>query len=198
MNTSRYGFDDFLGLRAQDFADVRLVAFAGVSGSGKTSCMDFLTRIHADYAGADAFHINPGMANSGFAGGMVLPETRRLLCADDVLRLSEFADVLGFIRRGGRAVITTHLPVAVLRTARLFGPVRVFRTDSDAAKLTRWLDARRIGYSRDVLATYMARYRASYTDLRLILEHTGETVNFDRAFHSFHKFCRIDACPERG
>lgn len=186
-------FDDFLKLRAQDFTDVRLVAFAGASGSGKTSCMDFLARNHADYAGAEIFHINPGKA-----GRMQVPETHRLLCADDVLSLREFTAVLGFLRRGGRAVITTHLPVGVLHTARLFGTTRIFRTDRDTAKLSRWLDERRIACSPDVLRSYAARYRASYTDMRLILEHTGETENFDRAYHAFHKFCRIDHCPERG
>ena len=187
------GFDDFLGLRAQDFSDTRLVAFAGVSGSGKTSCMNFLSRIHADYAGADVFHINPGDA-----GGVMTPGTHRLLCVDDVVTMGEFAAVLGFVYRGGRAVITSHLPVAVLQAARLFGKARIFSTDRDAAKLARWLDAQGIGYSTGVLRAYTARYRASYTDMRLILDHTGETGDFDRAFHDFHKFCRIDPCPERG
>lgn len=193
MSNRIHGFDDFLGLRAQDFADVRLVAFAGASGSGKTSCMDFLTRIHADYAGRDAFHINPGLS-----GGIELPGPHRLLCADDVVTMAEFGAVLSFLRRGGCAVITTHLPHTVLQAARLFGRARIFRTDRDATKLSRWLEARRIDCSPQVLADYVARYRASYTDMRLILEHTGETASFDRAFHSFHKFCKIDPCPERG
>lgn len=193
MMEMRHGFDDFLGLRAMDFSTARLVAFAGVSGSGKSSCMDFLTRIHADYAGADVFHINPGRA-----GGMQLPGPHRLLCADDVLTMAEFAAVLGFLRRGGRAVITTHLPRSVLQAARLFGPAHILRTDRDTAKLSRWLDARGIGHTRAVLADYAARYRASYTDMKLILEHTGETADFDRAYRGFHKFCRIDPCPERG
>lgn len=178
-------FDDFLALDSRDFATMRLVAFTGVSGSGKSSCLSHLIKHHLSYAGCRLHLIRPGEEP------MTLPSTDQVLCLDEIITTTELIVLLGFLARGGRAIVATHLPIALLQLARFFGPACLMRTDRDGAKLGRHLAARGIGFTQAALDAFVARHGASYTTMQLILEHTREQKDFDRAFCHFNAFCRI-------
>ena len=44
-------FDDFLGLEGEDFRQTRLIVFAGISGSGKSTALKFLCDHHPAFSG---------------------------------------------------------------------------------------------------------------------------------------------------
>ena len=178
-------FDDFLALSRRDFTHTRLVAFTGVSGSGKSSCLNHLINHHPAYAGCSVHLIKPGVEP------MVLPSTDQVLCLDEIITTTEFIVLLGFLARGGRAIVASHLPMTMLQLARPFGRVCLMRTDRDGAKLGRHLAAQGISFTQAALDAFVAHHGASYTTMQLILEYSSEQNDFDRALCRFHAFCRM-------
>ena len=47
-------FDDYLGLGREAFRRTRLIVFAGISGSGKSTALKFLCDHHPEFAGGSS------------------------------------------------------------------------------------------------------------------------------------------------
>jgi len=158
-------FDNFLNIQNGDLDHIQLVIFTGVSGSGKSTYMKHIAQHH----------------NS----------QKDILFMDDITRIRDLFKITPQLVRGQRIVMGSHLPICVLRFLRMFGTQKIYRTDLCAGKLKRFLSAQNIRFSNNVLHRYIKNYRSNYTDMRLMMEHTQETKNFDKAFHRFQSYCQI-------
>jgi hypothetical protein len=165
-------FDDFLGLERRDFSAHRVVAFVGESGSGKSTAIGFLLEHHRDFLRAEVH---------------VVDEARIV----DLLRLWQP------IARGSRVLLASHAPAWIVRAALPFPGVSVFETDRDAGKIARYLGRRGVAASKQAVTAYVRRFRATYTDVDLILERFPGRP-FDAALARFERFCVLERAAQAG
>jgi len=192
-------YDDFLALLHQDLSDVRLIAFCGKSGSGKSTAIQFLFENHPDFAGIHPFIIQSHRTGWRCRSRMLLAGTffvRESLArdcwvvVDEIVSLADVLGVAGLLMRGKRVVMASHVPPTCLQPLCILGKYKMFRTDHGAAKLARYLKKQRVVFSQGVLDRFVKKYGATYTDLDIILERTREP-NFDQAFARFERLCSI-------
>ena len=179
-------FDDFLGLAGQSFDGVLLVVFVGESGSGKTTAMKYLETEHPSYSGRECqwVQILPGV---GFS---VVPNAASVTFVDEIRSIRDVWRLFRSARRGARLVVASHVGGWAFLPFRLFGRVRVFRTDRAIAKLERYLQAQGVTYTAESLKRFASIYGATYTDLEIILERSGRR-DFDAALRKFETFDRL-------
>ncbi|QDU89670.1 hypothetical protein Pla175_30640 [Pirellulimonas nuda] len=177
-------FDDFLGLRASTLHGVRLLVFAGVSGSGKSTAMRFLEREHPRFRGMPSTVLGPHPTPAALDG------SRRFVLVEEVHRPAELKGVARLLRLGHTVAVASHLPLAWYTPFRLAWRCRFFQTDRDAAKISRYLTGRRVRFTEAAVADYCRRYGASYLDAAHILERFP-LDDFDRAYGAFQRLCRI-------
>lgn len=158
-------FDNFLNIRSGDLDHIQLVIFTGVSGSGKSTYMEHIAQHHNNY--------------------------NDILFLDDITRIRDLFKIIPHLIRGQRIVMGSHLPIAALRFLRIFSTQKIYRTDLCAEKLKRFLSAQNITFTNNILHRYIKDYKSNYTDMRLMMEHTQETRNFDKAYHRFQSYCHI-------
>jgi len=178
--------DDHLELLDRSFAGVRLVVFTGMSGSGKTTCIDLLQAEHPEFADQPCSRIGP--APIDWDRARVQTE---LVVIDELLALREVGRVVSLLRRGHRVIAASHLPVAWVRAVDLVWKTEHFHTDRTYQKLVPYLDRRGVRSSPDALREYAASFGANYTDLDIILAHTGYD-DFDRALARFQQTASIE------
>ena len=87
-------FDDFLGLRGLELRGVRLLVFAGVSGSGKSTAMRFLEREHPQFRGMRGAALSPESAPDA------LGDSRRFVLVEEVHRPRELKAVAQLLAAG--------------------------------------------------------------------------------------------------
>ncbi len=185
-------FDDFLGLRGRELRGVRLLVFAGVSGSGKSTAMRFLEHEHPQFRGMRSVALSPASTPDA------LGDSRRFVLLEEVHRPRELRAVAQVLRRGHTVAVASHLPLAWYAPFRLAWRCRFFQTDRDAAKISRYLNRRRLRFTEAAVADYCRRYRANYLDAAIILERFP-LGDFDRAYGAFQRLCRIERTRiERG
>lgn len=184
MNT--FAVDDHLRLLERSFTDTRLLVFTGMSGSGKSTCIDLLLGEHPDLA--DLPYSRVGPAPIDWSATTIDTE---LVVVDELLELPELAHIASLLRRGHRVLAASHLSPLWVRAFGLFWPAEHYRTDDDTAKLITYLDRRGVPASDAAVRRYAAAHGANYTDLEIILEHTG-CDDFDRAFARFQQTASIE------
>lgn len=182
-------FDDFLGLRSCAFDGVRLLVFAGVSGSGKSTAMRFLQREHPQFRGMPSTVLGPSTALNAPR------DTRRLVLVEEVRQPGDLRAIGWLLRSRHTVAVASHLPLAWYTPFRLAWRCRFFHTDRDTAKIARYLTRRRIGFTEAAVADYCRRYRASYLDAEHILERFP-LDDFDRAYSAFQRMCRMERVPQ--
>lgn len=158
--------DDFLGLLARDLSRVRTLVLHGRSGSGKSTLLRHVLRVGAVEFGGDPVVLDARPMRWEEARGL----RDRTVLVDEVLELREVRHVAGLVARGCRVLVASHVGPWAYWPLRPFGPVLALATDRDPAKLARYLAARGIRASPEVLRDYTRRYGATYTDLEIILE----------------------------
>jgi len=162
------GFDDALALADRDFRGVDVLVLCGESGSGKSSAIRFLMHRHAH------FRDDP--------------------CLRVIEELRSWRDLRHlFVAwwRGQRLLVASHLPVAAHRCLGVLMRTRVIALDRHPQKISRWLDARGIGYSEAAVTCFCAKFGANYSDAELILQHAG-AIDFDQALGRFLRQCRLE------
>jgi hypothetical protein len=179
-------FDDFLGLAGQSFDGVFLVVFVGESGSGKSTAMHYLETEHPSYAGRGCrwVRIAPGSSLS------IIPNDAPIIFIDEIRSFGNLCRLFRSARRGARLVVASHVGGWAFLPFRLFGRVRIFRTDRAIAKLERYLQAQGVTFSAESLKRFASIYGATYTDLEIILERSGRR-DFDAALRKFETFDRL-------
>lgn len=181
-------YDDFLGLSAIDFSRSRMVLFHGVSGSGKSTAIRFLTDRHRDFE-SSTFQFRAGPPFARHVG-----PSAPCLVVDEILRPVDLVRVLPSLLRSRVSLVATHLSPLWFIPLRIAGAQKIFRTDRGVGKLARWLERRGIEASEVALARYEAMFRANYTDLEVILERCP-SERFDESLRRFERFCTIENTP---
>jgi hypothetical protein len=181
-------FDDAYGLSAANFGGVRLIAFCGVSGAGKSTAIDYLCRRHRDFRQRPALVVAPADAAT-----TAIPE--QCVVVVEELRKPPELRVLGtLLRRGATVLAASHLVPAWFTPFRLWAPTRCYRLDKDWRKIARYLQRRQIVYSEGAVQRYCQRYGANYIDVDVILERCP-APRFDDALARFERFCDVRRCP---
>jgi hypothetical protein len=180
------GYDDFLNLKTAQFRSFRLVVFTGVSGSGKTTAIQWLIDHHHD------FHDRPVSRVAGGGLDWAVPNVDDgLVVVDDIIRLKELAKVIRLLLRGNQVLLAAHLHPACLVPLRMVWPAHIWRTDLNREKLERHLQARHIEFTRAAVDSYCDEYGSSYLDMAHILERYPG-CSFDHALRLFRKYCRLE------
>lgn len=179
-------YDDHLGLDSRDFAGVRLVAFHGISGSGKSTAIGRLLSHNPAFRGLPRSHITGARIDWSCerpAGELVV--------LDECKSLRDLAGLVGLLRRGHRVLAASHLPLASSRALGRIWPTVARRTDDDPRRIERYLAARGVRFDRPRVEAACRRFGASYAAADLILAFDGGR-DFDRAYERFIRCCRVE------
>ncbi|MFP6620065.1 MAG: hypothetical protein VB877_12015 [Pirellulaceae bacterium] len=182
--------DDYHQLMGLDLTSTRLVVFQGMSGSGKTTAIDYLCKHHDQFRGRS-------VRTFRLAGPRCLlpPLREQLVVLDDVRFLRQLLPLGRLLRRGNTVLVASHLLPVYFMPWRLRWPSRVFVMDQDEAKIERYLARKEVGFSREAVLQYCRLFGANYLDVDFILERRPGN-NFDEALAHFLKFCELDLTPD--
>ncbi len=187
MRRVREGHDDFLGLASRSFTGIGLVVFTGISGSGKSTALEFL-RHHPDFSGPDWVAVHRGRE------GLRFPRCRGSVVAiDELLTLGELRPLAGLLRHN-RVLVASHLPRACFLPFAGTRRIRLFRTDLDRGQIARLLARRGIRFSAAAVEDYCRGYGANYLDLEHIMERWPGN-DFDRSYAAFRRLCCLRRTP---
>lgn len=180
------GFDDFLELKTASFRSTRLAVFTGVSGSGKSTAIQWLIQHHPDFQNRPIERV--------IGGGLdwTVPTVENgLVVVDDLIRPRELYKLIRLLMRGNQVLLAAHLHPAWFAPLRIGWSTQLWRTDVNREKLARHLKAERIEFTQAALDSYCAEYGSSYLDMNHILERYPH-CSFDRALRLFRKYCRME------
>jgi hypothetical protein len=180
-------FDDSHRLDAADFSRTRLVAFCGMSGSGKTTAIRRLCETHRDFCDRAAVVVAPAEAACAADRGA-------LLVVEEVRRPSEVRQLWPALRRGATLLVASHVRPAWFAPLRLAAPIRTYAVDDDWRTIARHLERRGIPHTPEAVREYCRAYGANYVDADLIVERYPEE-SFDQALVQFQHHCRIQLAP---
>ncbi len=178
--------NDHLNLLGRSLASVRMIVFTGMSGSGKSTCIDLLLAEHPEFAGRE--HTKIGPAPIAWSGAD--PPTE-LVVVDELQRFAELRHVARLLRGGHTLIVASHLHPAWLRLFNMKWPVDHFYTDRSTDKLQRFLEEQGVRFSPERVREFGQAQGANYTDLEIILEHSGGK-DFDLAFERFRRSAWIE------
>ena len=178
-------FDDHLGLLERSLSDRRLIAFTGMSGSGKSTYIDALLAGHPEFRDRPVTRVGP----TPIDWTSVRPTTA-LVVIDEVARSGEVVRLASLLAGGHTLLVASHLPERLLRLLGARWPTLALRTDGTPAKLARSLERRGITFSPDLLSHFVATYGSNYTDLDIVLEWGGG-ADFDVAYRRFRRTASI-------
>jgi len=188
MNLKTRSYGDFLGLSDHRFADERLIVFTGMSGSGKSTAIDYLLENHRDLVGVDYERVDskPLIFDEGYES--------ELIVVDEILEWRSLAPVWRLLWRGHRVIAANHLPEGALKTFLAPWRGRYFCTDDDPSKIAAYLDALGVAASDHAVKRFCTRYGANFTDVDIILERFPD-LDFDTALGRFERFCKLELEP---
>jgi hypothetical protein len=184
-------YDDFLDLRSQSFRNVRLIVFAGVSGSGKSSAIEFLRQRHPDFVGKPFVTLLRTEAGLHFRRA-----SQSVVWIDEVNHPYELKGVARLMRKN-QVVIATHLPLAWYLPLRTIYRTRICRTDRGEEKIARFLHQRELEFSAAAVRHYCRSHGANYLDIQHILERCPDS-SFDRSYALFQRLCKLRKTPWGG
>ena len=179
-------FDDFLGLEQETFRRTRLIVFAGISGSGKSTALKFLCDHHPEFAGGSSQWV--WMLEKTPEVGSI--HGNRLVVVDEIRDPRQLPTVARLLRQNQTIAVASHLNAAWFWPFRLAGPCRHYSTDRDCAKIGHHLSRRGISHTAGAVTEFCRRHGSSYVDLDCILErHPGRSL--DQALHLSRKLDRL-------
>lgn len=181
-------FDDAYRLDAADFRGVRLVAFCGVSGAGKSTAIDHLRREHRD------FRDRPSVVVSADEARGLTDVRGRVVVVEEVRRLRDLRGVWTLLRGGATVLAASHLGAGWLAPFRLLGGIRCYTIDRDWRKIARHLDRSGVAYTPAAVQAFCRKYGANYVDADVIVERRPGAT-FDVAFAEFERYCRLEVEP---
>jgi len=184
-------FDDYHRLADLDLQSVRLVICQGMSGSGKTTAIEYLCQEHPHLCDRC-----PRVFQLVGPRCLLPPLQNELVILDDVRFLRQLLPLRRLLRAGNTVLVASHLSAACFLPLRLFWPSRVFVMDRDVGKIERYLMRQRVAFSPRSVRKYCQLFGANYLDVDVILERRPGT-SFDEALNHFLKFCQLDLIPNR-
>lgn len=179
-------FDDFLGLKEEEFQGTRLIVLTGMSGSGKSTALKFLADQHP------AFREQPWewIWALGKKWNPRPIRKKRLVVVDEVVSVRQLPGVLRLLQQNRTVAVASHLPQACFWPFQLFFQTRHFRTDKDMSKISRELARQGIPSTPHAVSEFCRQYGANYVDLECILErHPGR--DFGHALQLSRKLDRL-------
>jgi hypothetical protein len=179
-------FDDFLLLENRKLDAFSVIVFSGISGSGKTTALNWLSMNHPDFDSQEATWIR---------GTPILWRKHydsRCLFVDELTRIRDMFHVRRLAKSGHRIVAASHLPEWFMRGLLWDKGYISFRTDRDLDKIRRYLEIRGVSYDDSTLEKYSQKYGMSYSDLEIVLSHTGAN-NLGMAMKLFDRHCEMDS-----
>ena len=164
-------FHDAHRLCELNYNESKWVVFCGLSGSGKSTSIQWLQDRYSDID---------------------------FLVIDEIRTVSELLKLVFFSgnRKKQNVLIASHVPTFFHRLIRpLFYPQVIVKTDSDQGQIEKWLTDRGIHFSPETVKIFKRRYGINYLDLGLVMkEFPG--INFDDSWHRFEKQCKVKRTPE--
>jgi len=189
VHEREYVFDDYHGLLETDLSSTRLLIFQGMSGSGKTTAIEYLCRQHRHLRDRSArFFPLPG------PDCQIPPLEKELVVLDDLRFLRQLVPLARLLRTGNTVLVASHLPARCFLPFRLFWQSRVFVMDQEQGKIERYLAHKQVAFSPEAVQQYCHFFGANYLDVDFILQHHPGT-SFDESLGFFLKFCRLDLTP---
>ena len=173
----------------EQFTNIRLVLFSGVSGSGKTTCMQELLREHGDYKD------QPRTEISGCP--VEWPDKKlstKLVVIDELVYLRDFRQLLRLLRYGHNIIAASHLSAVYLLLLQCFWKTRIFHTDRDPNTICRYLEQQGVACSETAVRDFCNVFGASYVDARIVLEQYPGCC-FDQAWSRFKRTSTITRVP---
>ena len=191
MTTAKqdFPFDDYHRLMGLDLVSTRLLIYQGMSGSGKTTAIEYLCEHHR--------HLRDRSAQTFRLTGprcLLPPLQNELVVLDDVRFLRQLLPLRRLLRAGNTVLVASHLAPVFFLPLRLRWASRVFVMDRDEGKIERYLDHKQVSFSRQAVSQYCRLFGANYLDVDLILERRPG-AGFDEALAYFLKFCQLDLTP---
>lgn len=177
-------FDDTLGLGRETFPSARLIVFAGISGSGKSTALKFLCDHHPAFSA--------GTRQWLWMMGTV-PDVRpirghRLVVVDELCHPRQLPVVARLLRQNQTVAVASHLRAAWFWPFRLAGVCRYYSTDCDRDKIARHLERLGVPHTAGAVTEFCRRHGASFVDLDCILErHPGRSLD-----HALHLSGKLD------
>ena len=179
-------FDDFLSLSKQSFNNTRLLIFHGISGSGKSSNLNYLAHHHPSFQNQRVKWI--WTHHKRFKVQAI--QDYELVVVDEIVSPFQLPAISKLITQNKKIAIASHLNPAWFKVLFPFTPTLSFRTDASGQKIRRYLDKRDISYSDESILSFCKIYGSNYVDLQCTLEnHPGKT--FDDALKWNQKFNKI-------
>ena len=179
-------FDDFLSLKKQNFNNSRLLTFYGISGSGKSSNLNYIAHHHPSFQNQSVKWI--WTHHKRFKVQAI--QDYDLVVVDEIISPFQLPAIFKLLSQNKNIAVASHLNPAWFKILFPFTPTLSFRTDASAEKIRRYLNKKDISFSSESILSFCKSYGANYVDLHCILEnHPGKS--FDDALKWNQKFNKI-------
>ena len=179
-------FDDFLSLKKQNFNNSRLLIFHGISGSGKSSNLNYIAHHHPSFQNQSVKWI--WTHHKRFKVQAI--HSYNLVVVDEIISPFQLPAIFKLLNQNKNIAVASHLNPAWFKILFPFTPTLSFRTDASAEKIRRYLNKKDISFSSESILSFCKSYGSNYVDLHCILEnHPGKS--FDDALKWNQKFNKI-------
>ena len=179
-------FDDFLSLKKQNFNNSRLLIFYGISGSGKSSNLNYIAHHHPSFQNQSVKWI--WTHHKRFKVQAI--NSYNLVVVDEIISPFQLPAIFKLLSQNKNIAVASHLNPAWFKILFPFTPTLSFRTDASAEKIRRYLNKKDISFSSESILSFCKSYGSNYVDLQCILEnHPGKS--FDDALKWNQKFNKI-------
>ncbi|MEO1995090.1 MAG: hypothetical protein ABGZ17_07430, partial [Planctomycetaceae bacterium] len=136
-------FDDYHRMMDLDLHQTRLLVCQGMSGSGKTTALEHLCKHHRAFCDrsphtfrlADTRCPLPALQN-------------QLVLLDDIRFVGQLLSLGRLLSSGNTVLVASHLAPLYFIPWRSFWPSRVFVMDRNTGKIERYLERKRVTFSR--------------------------------------------------
>lgn len=179
-------FDDFLSLKKQNFNNSRLLIFHGISGSGKSSNLNYIAHHHPSFQNQSVKWI--WTHHKRFKVQAI--HSYNLVVVDEIISPFQLPAIFKLLNQNKNIAVASHLNPAWFKILFPFTPTLSFRTDASAEKIRKYLNKKDISFSSESILSFCKSYGSNYVDLQCILEnHPGKS--FDDALKWNQKFNKI-------
>jgi len=86
--------------------------------------------------------------------------------------------------------VANHAPIFLFRIIGLFTLITIFKIDTQAEKITHYLDSQDYHYSHKAIEEFCNTFGSNYKILQVILETATES-DFDSTYYRFMRFNKI-------
>ena len=179
-------FDDFLSLKKQNFNNARLLIFHGISGSGKSSNLNYIAHHHPSFQNQSVKWI--WTHHKRFKVRDIHGYT--LVVVDVIVSPFQLPAIFKLLSQNRKIAVASHLNPVWFKILCPFTPTLSFRTDASAEKIRRYLNKKDISFSSESILSLCKTYGSYYVDLQCILEN-HPSKSFDDALKWNQKFNKI-------